>query len=335
MYQLLRPFVFCLDGERAHDLAIASMHQLGRLRGVHPPRSGQRVDLFGLHFANPIGLAAGLDKNAEAVAGLSHLGFGHIEVGTVTPRPQPGNPKPRLFRLADDQALINRFGFNNDGVDAVVARLAAHPYAGVLGVNIGKNKDTPNESAVEDYLCCLHAVASVADYVTINVSSPNTPGLRDLAAADAIVDLLNPLLVARHALANRQGQRLPLFVKLAPDFSDAALISVLQAIQDSGVDGVILTNTTVSRDGLRSPLAKEQGGLSGAPLAVKARHALAIAMDVLGDALPVISVGGIMDAEEARVRLVMGARLVQVYSGLIYRGPRLVREAIDATRRLD
>jgi len=334
MYQLLRPFIFCLDGERAHDLAIASMQRLGRLRGVQSPLAGQSVDLFGLHFANPVGLAAGLDKNAEAVAGLSHLGFGHIEVGTVTPRPQPGNPKPRLFRLTDDQALINRFGFNNDGVDALVARLVAHPYAGVLGVNIGKNKDTPNESAVEDYLCCLRAVACVADYVTINVSSPNTPGLRDLSSADAIMDLLQPLVVARHALANRRGQRLPLLVKLAPDFSDGALVSVLQAIQDCGVDGVILTNTTLSRDGLISQSAREQGGLSGAPLATKARHALAIARDVLGDALPIISVGGIMDGEEARVRLVMGARLVQVYSGLIYRGPRLIKEAVDATRVL-
>ena len=334
MYQLLRPFIFCLDGERAHDLAIASMQRLGRLRGVQTPLAGQSVDLFGLHFANPVGLAAGLDKNAEAVAGLSHLGFGHIEVGTVTPRPQPGNPKPRLFRLTDDQALINRFGFNNDGVDALVARLVAHPFAGVLGVNIGKNKDTPNESAVEDYLCCLRAVACVADYVTINVSSPNTPGLRDLSSADAIMDLLQPLVVARHALANRRGQRLPLLVKLAPDFSDGALVSVLQAIQDCGVDGVILTNTTLSRDGLISQSAREQGGLSGAPLATKARHALAIARDVLGDALPIISVGGIMDGEEARVRLVMGARLVQVYSGLIYRGPRLIKEAVDATRVL-
>jgi dihydroorotate dehydrogenase len=334
MYQLLRPFIFCLDGERAHDLAIASMQRLGRFRGVQAPLAGQSVDLFGLHFANPVGLAAGLDKNAEAVAGLSHLGFGHIEVGTVTPRPQPGNPKPRLFRLTDDQALINRFGFNNDGVDALVARLVAHPFAGVLGVNIGKNKDTPNESAVEDYLCCLRAVASVADYVTINVSSPNTPGLRDLSSADAIMDLLQPLVVARHALANRRGQRLPLLVKLAPDFSDGALVLVLQAIQDCGVDGVILTNTTLSRDGLISQSAREQGGLSGAPLATKARHALAIARDVLGDALPIISVGGIMDGEEARVRLVMGARLVQVYSGLIYRGPRLIKEAVDATRVL-
>lgn len=334
MYQLLRPFIFCLDGERAHDLAIASMQRLGRLRGVQAPLAGQSVDLFGLHFANPVGLAAGLDKNAEAVAGLSHLGFGHIEVGTVTPRPQPGNPKPRLFRLTDDEALINRFGFNNDGVDALVTRLIAHPYAGVLGVNIGKNKDTPNESAVEDYLCCLRAVACVADYVTINVSSPNTPGLRDLSSADAIMDLLQPLVVARHALANRRGQRLPLLVKLAPDFSDGALVSVLQAIQDCGVDGVILTNTTLSRDGLISQSAREQGGLSGAPLATKARHTLAIARDVLGDALPIISVGGIMDGEEARVRLVMGARLVQVYSGLIYRGPRLIKEAVDATRVL-
>jgi dihydroorotate dehydrogenase len=334
MYQLLRPFIFCLDGERAHDLAIASMQRLGRIRGVQAPLAGQSVDLFGLHFANPVGLAAGLDKNAEAVAGLSHLGFGHIEVGTVTPRPQPGNPKPRLFRLTDDQALINRFGFNNDGVDALVARLTAHPYAGVLGVNIGRNKDTPNESAVEDYLCCLRAVAYVADYVTINVSSPNTPGLRDLSSADAIMDLLQPLVVARHALANRRGQRLPLLVKLAPDFSDEALVSVLQAIQDCGVDGVILTNTTLSRDALISQSAREQGGLSGAPLATKARHALAIARAALGDALPIISVGGIMDGEEARVRLVMGARLVQVYSGLIYRGPRLIKEAVDATRVL-
>lgn len=335
MYQLLRPFLFCLDGERSHDLAIASLRRLGRLRGVQDPVAGRGVDLFGLHFANPIGLAAGLDKNAEAIAGLSQFGFGHLEVGTVTPRAQPGNPKPRLFRLTEDQALINRFGFNNDGVDAMVSRLASHPYAGVLGVNIGKNKDTPNAAALEDYLTCLTAVAPVADYVTVNVSSPNTPGLRDLASPDAITALLSPLVDARHHLANRRGQRLPLLVKLAPDFSDEALVSVLEAIQHIGIDGVILTNTTLERPGVVSRHASEQGGLSGAPLTLKSRHALALAIEVLGASLPVMSVGGIMTGEEARVRLAMGARLVQLYSGLIYRGPQLVREAIDATRLLD
>lgn len=332
MYQLIRPILFCLDGERTHDLALASLRRFGALRGPKDPVSGCGVDLFGLHFANPIGLAAGLDKNADAVSGLSQFGFGHIEVGTVTPRAQLGNPKPRLFRLIEDRALINRFGFNNDGVDAMVSRLAGHPYVGVLGVNIGKNKDTPNSSAVEDYLTCLNAVAPVADYVTVNVSSPNTPGLRDLASPGAIKSILSPLSEARHSLANRRGQHLPLLVKLAPDFSDDGLVSVLETIQQTGIDGVILTNTTLERDGVLSRHASEQGGLSGAPLAKKSRHALALAIEILGDSLPVISVGGILDGEEARTRLAMGARLVQLYSGLIYRGPQLVLEAIDATR---
>lgn len=332
MYQLVRPLVFQLDGERAHDLTLAGLRTWGQCRGVAAPSIGRTVALCGLQFANPIGLAAGLDKDAVALSGLSHLGFGHIEVGTVTPRPQPGNPKPRLFRLATDRALINRFGFNNAGVDAMVLRLKDHPYAGVLGVNIGKNKDTDNARASEDYLRCLQAVAPVADYVTINVSSPNTPGLRDLASAEAIVGVIDPLLEARERLQNRRGNRLPLLVKLAPDFGDDALAAVLVALEARGIDGVILTNTTVSREGVTSAARAEAGGLSGAPLTALSRHALAVAVDVLGERLPIVSVGGIMDGEEARVRLAMGARLVQVYSGLIYRGPGLVQEAIDATR---
>ena len=214
-------------------------------------------------------MAAGLDKNAVAVSGFSRLGFGHIEVGTVTPRAQPGNPKPRVFRLERDRGLINRFGFNNDGIDALVARLTNHPYTGIIGVNIGKNKNTPNETAHEDYVHCLQKAAAVSDYITINVSSPNTPGLRDLADADKILDVVAPVLEARAGLHNRRQQPLPVFVKLAPDFLDQDLQKVLEALKRSAADGVILTNTTIRREGLSGRHQAEVGGLSGAPLSMQ------------------------------------------------------------------
>jgi len=330
VYQLIRPGLFALDPERAHDWTVGSMRRLGQMLGPRYPLPGRSVSLAGLQFDNPIGLAAGLDKNAEAVSGFSRLGFGHIEVGTVTPKPQPGNPKPRVFRLTDDWGLINRFGFNNDGLDALVRRLNNHPFAGVLGVNIGKNKDTPNASAANDYVSCLKAVSPVCDYVTVNVSSPNTPGLRDLADAKRIIEIVKPVLDARDL--NRRRQRLPIFVKLAPDFADHDLEQVLEALLELSVDGVILTNTTVQRQGLQSHAQHETGGLSGRPLTKQSEHCLRIADAHLSGRMPIISVGGIMTADDAQTRLALGASLVQIYTGLIYTGPGLVKQIVEKTR---
>src|SRR6056300_740851 len=282
---------------------------MGQCLGASTPIQGRSCEVAGLRFANPIGLAAGLDKNAVAVSGFSRLGFGHIEVGTVTPRAQPGNPKPRVFRLERDRGLINRFGFNNDGIDALVARLTNHPYAGIIGVNIGKNKNTPNETAHEDYVHCLQKAAAVSDYITINVSSPNTPGLRDLADADKILDVVAPVLEAR-----------------------AGLQKVLEALKLSAADGVILTNTTIRREGSSGRHQAEVGGLSGAPLSMQSEHCLQVAVAALEGALPVISVGGVMSGDDAQRRLELGASLVQIYTGLIYRGPQLVKDAIRVTR---
>ena len=332
MYSLLKPALFRIDPEAAHDLTIHSLQFMGKCLGASPPIQGRSCEVAGLRFANPIGLAAGLDKNGVAVSGFSRLGFGHIEVGTVTPRAQPGNPKPRVFRLERDRGLINRFGFNNDGIDALVARLTNHPYAGIIGVNIGKNKKTPNETAHEDYVHCLQKAAAVSDYITINVSSPNTPGLRELADADKILDVVAPVLEARTGLQNRQQQMLPVFVKLAPDFLDQDLQKVLEALKRSAADGVILTNTTVRREGLSGQHQAEIGGLSGAPLARQSEHCLKVAVEVLEGALPVISVGGVMSGDDAQRRLDLGASLVQVYTGLIYRGPQLVKDAIRVTQ---
>jgi len=332
VYSLLKPALFGINPEIAHDLTIHSLQFMGRCLGASSPIRGRSCEVAGLRFDNPIGLAAGLDKNAVAVSGFSRLGFGHIEVGTVTPRAQPGNPKPRVFRLEHDHGLINRFGFNNDGIDALVARLTNHPYAGIIGVNIGKNKSTSNETAHEDYVHCLEKAAPVSDYITINVSSPNTPGLRDLADADKILNIVAPVLESRAGLQNRRQQYLPVFVKLAPDFLDHDLQKALEALKRSSADGVILTNTTIRREGLSGRHQAEVGGLSGAPLAKQSEHCLKFAVAALEGALPVISVGGVMSGEDAQRRLDLGASLVQVYTGLIYRGPQLIKEAIRVTR---
>ena len=332
MYSLIKPALFRINPEAAHDLTINSLKVLGQCLGPLVPEEGRPCEIAGLQFKNSIGLAAGLDKDGVAVSGFSRLGFGHLEVGTVTPRPQPGNPKPRVFRLEEDAGLINRFGFNNHGVDALVERLQNHPYQGIIGVNIGKNKDTLNEEAHLDYVACIQKAAAVCDYITINVSSPNTPGLRDLAEARKILDVVAPVLEARTDLHNRKDGYLPVFVKLAPDFEDQDLIQVLEALKRTQADGVILTNTTLNREGLRSNFREQSGGLSGAPLTAKAEHCLRIAIDALEATLPVISVGGVMSGDDAKRRLELGAQLVQLYTGLIYRGPVLVRDAIRMTR---
>ena len=286
---------------------------------------------MGIRFPNRVGLAAGLDKNAEHLAGLATLGFGFLEAGTVTPRAQPGNPRPRMFRIVEARALVNRLGFNNAGVDRFVANVDRSGYRGVLGINIGRNFDTPNERAADDYVACLRAVHSRATYVTINVSSPNTKGLRDLQAEGALAALLAQLATERDELAQRQGRRVPLAVKIAPDLTVDAVQAIARLLVRLGIDGVIATNTTLARDGVEGLAhADEQGGLSGAPLAERATALLRVLAAALDGALPIIGVGGILTGDDARAKIGAGASLVQLYTGLIYRGPDLVAECVRA-----
>ena len=286
---------------------------------------------MGITFPNRVGLAAGLDKNAAHLAGLAALGFGFLEVGTVTPRAQPGNAKPRMFRLPQSRALINRLGFNNDGVAALVANVARARYAGVLGINIGRNFDTPNERAGDDYVTCLRAVYPHAHYVTVNISSPNTQGLRDLQAEDTLNALLVRLKREQAALATLHRRYVPLAVKIAPDLTDDALRGIAQLLVAHGIDSVIATNTTIARDAVaRQPHAQEAGGLSGAPLRERSTAVVRTLADALGGALPIIGVGGIGSGDDAREKIAAGASLVQLYTGLIYRGPALVAECVEA-----
>src|SRR5687767_11673762 len=286
---------------------------------------------MGITFPNPIGLAAGLDKNGAYIDALATLGFGFIEVGTVTPRPQPGNPRPRMFRLPQARSLINRLGFNNDGVDRLVANVQRAKWRGVLGINIGKNFDTPNERAVDDYLACLERVYPLASYVTVNISSPNTKGLRDLQASDQLDGLLAALARSRDALRQRHGRRVPLALKIAPDLESEQIEAAATLLRRYEIDAVIATNTTVSREGVEAlPYGNETGGLSGAPVAARSTAIIQQLARVLQGAIPVIGVGGIMGAADAREKLAAGASLVQLYTGLIYRGPALVTECVDA-----
>ena len=337
MYSAIRSLLFKLDPETAHHLTLKLM----QLAGFWPIRSilqmlysapDNPVQAFGLTFRNPIGLAAGYDKDGIAVHGLSALGFGHIEIGTVTPRPQPGNPKLRVFRLVEDEAVINRMGFPSLGEEKVIHILQHMNKAKIsrpniiLGANLGKNKNTPVEEAVLDYLELLGNFAPLANYLTINVSSPNTVGLRQLQGRDALQDLLTQLNYQRKLEEKRLEKRIPLLVKLAPDLTDEELDDALGVILDTGMDGVIATNTTLARDGLRSAHQEETGGLSGSPLRVRSEAMLEKIVRHLGGRIPIVSVGGIMSAEDAKRRLDLGAALVQVYTGLIYRGPGLVKE---------
>ena len=335
LYPLFRPLLFAADPELAHDVALAGLDaatRLGIARIAAPRLPATPVEAMGLRFPNRIGLAAGLDKNAAHLDGLATLGFGFLEAGTVTPRPQPGNPRPRLFRLTDAQALVNRLGFNNGGVDAFVANVERSDWRGILGVNIGRNFDTPNERAADDYVTCLRAVAGCASYVTINVSSPNTRGLRDLQAADALAALLQHIVAERDRLADGLGRRLPLALKVAPDLDDEALRAIAALVVRMRVDAVIATNTTIARDGVEGMRhAAEAGGLSGAPLAARALAVLRVLAKALDGAVPLIGVGGIMSGSDARDRIAAGASLIQLYTGLIYRGPELVAECVRAT----
>jgi dihydroorotate dehydrogenase len=338
-YALARALLFRLDPERAHEL---SMESLARSQGT-PLEWAYRdelvedpVTLAGLRFPNRVGLAAGLDKNARCIDGLGAMGFGCIEVGTVTPRPQPGNAKPRLFRLPQANALINRLGFNNDGLDAFVANVKRSSFrrrGRILGLNIGKNAATPIENATDDYLACLDGVYPHADYVTVNISSPNTSNLRSLQGDAALDALLGAIAQRRSQLAQQHGRYVPVFVKIAPDLDEAQVGVIAATLRRHGMDGVIATNTTIDRDAVRGlPHANETGGLSGAPLFAASNRVIAQLRAALGSAFPIIGVGGIMSGADAVAKMRAGADLVQVYTGLIYRGPALVGEIARALK---
>ncbi|EKF75275.1 dihydroorotate dehydrogenase [Alcanivorax hongdengensis A-11-3] len=324
LYSLARPLLFSLSEEHAHELTLAALRKrLGKCWPGSVP--DKPVEVMGIEFANPVGLAAGLDKNADCIDGLSDLGFGFIEVGTVTPRAQPGNPRPRLFRLPKASALINRMGFNNQGVDYLVEAVKRSRYEGVLGINIGKNKDTPVEDAVQDYLICQQKVHAYADYLVVNVSSPNTPGLRTLQHGDALHELLGTLREAQTRLDQQHRRRVPLVIKIAPDNSAEELAGMAEAFVQHGIDGVCVGNTTLSRQGVQGLRhGDEQGGLSGAPLKPIADQALKTMSQALHGRIPIIGVGGITSADDALEKKRLGASLVQIYSGLIYEGPALI-----------
>lgn len=338
MYSLARPFLFAFDAERAHALGLASMEAAYR-SGLNPLLATTPKPLptkaFGLTFANPVGLAAGMDKNGAHIDALMALGFGFIEIGTTTPRPQPGNPKPRMFRLPNQQAVINRLGFNNLGVDALVRNVErAQRTRALLGINIGKNKDTANEDAARDYLHCLERVYPLADYITVNISSPNTAGLRELQEEQALRRLIGTLRDAQERLGAQHGKRVPMLVKIAPDLSENDIEAAGRVLGDLGVDGVIAGNTTTSRDGVEGARhADEVGGLSGAPLMARSTAVLRMLRTRLPEHIPVIGVGGILVGADAATKQAAGATLVQTYTGLVYRGPALISECVEALRR--
>jgi dihydroorotate dehydrogenase len=339
-YALTRPFLFGLDAERAHDLtldAIAALQGTPLQQLWAQPRIDDPVTLAGLRFANRIGLAAGLDKNGRCIEGLGAMGFGFVEVGTVTPKPQPGNPRPRLFRLPRAKALINRMGFNNDGLAAFVDHVGRarsfRDRGGVLGLNIGKNATTPIERAADDYLLGLEGVYPHADYVTVNISSPNTKDLRRLQGDAALDALLSALMSRREALARTERRQVPLMLKIAPDLDDAQVRLIAATVKRHGIDGVIATNTTVTRDAVQGlPHADEAGGLSGAPVFEPSNRVIRVLRAELGRRVPIVGVGGVLSGADACAKLDAGADLVQVYTGLIYRGPGLVSECARAMR---
>lgn len=336
-YPLVRRALFSLDAETAHHATLSGLHtaaKLGLARRFAPPPVNDPVTVMGLRFPNRVGLAAGLDKAGECIDGFGALGFGHVEIGTVTPRAQPGNPYPRLFRLVERKAIINRMGFNNPGLAAVLANARRRTWQGVLGINLGKNFDTPNERAVDDYLAGLRGAYPIADYITINISSPNTKGLRDLQQEDALRGLLLALKQAQEELSQQHQRYVPLAVKIAPDLEADALKAIAALFLSAKIDAVIATNTTLSRAGVDDlPTASEAGGLSGAPLREKATAVLRCLHAEVGSALPLIGAGGVLSGEDAAEKFAAGASLVQVYTGLIYRGPALIAEAAEAGRR--
>lgn len=334
LYKLSRPVLFSLDPEHAHTLALAGLDLATRWGLQKPPASSQQVaprTVMGLSFPNPVGLAAGLDKNGAHIPAMAALGFGFLEVGTITPRPQPGNPKPRLFRLPEAEALINRMGFNNHGVDALLSNIRSSKHRGILGINIGKNFDTPIERAAEDYLSAFRRVHGLASYVTVNISSPNTQNLRKLQGATELKALLGALAQLRDECGRTQGRHIPIAVKIAPDLSDAELDDVADILLSERMDAVIATNTTLSREGVSSlPHGQEAGGLSGRPVRERSLAVIQALSKRLDGKLPIIGVGGISDAASAQAALDAGASLIQIYTGLIYRGPTLIDEICRA-----
>jgi dihydroorotate dehydrogenase len=331
LYSLARPLLFSLAPERAHELTLSllkSSHKMGLMR---QNVAAKPVICMGIEFPNPVGLAAGLDKNGAYIDALAGQGFGFIEIGTITPRPQAGNPHPRLFRLPQAKAIINRMGFNNDGVDQLVENVKAAKFKGILGINIGKNADTPVEKAVDDYLICLEKVYNYASYITVNISSPNTKNLRSLQSGDALTELLETLKKRQLELAQEYQHYVPLVLKVAPDLDNSDIAFIAKQLLQFKIDGLIVTNTTLSREGVEGlEHAEEAGGLSGAPVFEKSTACLAAFAAVLKGQIPLIGVGGILSGADAAAKKQAGASLVQVYSGLIYTGPKLVKDCVDA-----
>jgi dihydroorotate dehydrogenase len=336
LYDLIRPLLFRMDAERAHRLTLQSLdaaHRLGLLRLFGGMSVCQPRQIMGLSFPNAVGLAAGMDKNGAHINALAALGFGFIEVGTVTPRPQPGNPRPRLFRIPEAQGIINRFGFNNDGVDVLIENVRRSGFRGILGINVGKNFDTPIEQATDDYLICLRKVYPYASFVTVNISSPNTKNLRQLQDKEALEKLLSALKQEQAILADQHGRYVPIALKIAPDLETLQIVEIADLLLAYKMDAVIATNTTLSRDGVKGlPNADEAGGLSGAPVRLKSTAVIRQLSLALGEDIPIIGVGGIMEGLDAEEKIRAGASLVQVYSGLVYRGPGLVREICETLR---
>jgi len=338
-YPLLRPWLFSLDPEQAHNFTLSNLDRAerwGLLRClVEQPAPDPRM-LCGITFPNPVGLAAGLDKDGKHIDALGALGFGFLEIGTVTPKPQPGNPKPRMFRLPAAQAIINRMGFNNDGVDACVKRVRNSAYwqnGGIVGLNIGKNASTPIENAASDYVTAMEAVYEVASYITVNISSPNTQNLRALQGEEMLRSLLGSLHLARVALSDQYGVCKPLFLKIAPDLDHNDIKLIADLLMEFGIDAIIATNTTIARDAVQDlEFGQEAGGLSGAPVRLSSTQVVRSLKENLGDAIPIIGVGGILSGKDAQEKIAAGASLVQLYSGLIYRGPKLIADCASALR---
>ncbi len=333
LYSLARPLLFSLAPERAHELTLSLLKSAHRMGMMRQSIASKPVTCMGIQFPNPVGLAAGLDKNGAYIDALAGLGFGFIEIGTITPRPQAGNPHPRLFRLVEAKAIINRMGFNNDGVDKLVENVKASKFKGILGINIGKNADTPVEKAVDDYLICLEKVYNYASYVTVNISSPNTKNLRSLQSGDALTELLETLRKRQLELAEEHQHYVPLVLKVAPDLSAEDIEFIAKQLLQFKIDGLIVTNTTLSREGVENlKYADEAGGLSGAPVFEKSTACLAAFSKALDGQIPLIGVGGILSGEQALAKQDAGANLVQIYSGLIYTGPALIKDCVDALK---
>ena len=339
-YPLLRPWLFSLDPEQAHNITLSNLDRAqrwGLLRYMVDQPTPDPRNLCGITFPNPVGLAAGLDKDGKHIDALGALGFGFLEIGTVTPKPQPGNPKPRMFRLPQAQAIINRMGFNNDGVDACVKRVRNSKYwqnGGIVGLNIGKNASTPIENAASDYVAAMEAVYEVASYITVNISSPNTQNLRALQGEDMLRSLLSSLHLAREALSDLHGARKPLFLKIAPDLDQTDIKLIADLLLEFKIDAIIATNTTIARDAVRGlEFGEEMGGLSGAPVRNASTEVVKSLKQHLGTAIPIIGVGGILSGKDAQEKMTAGASLVQLYSGLIYRGPKLISECAAALKQ--